>query len=162
MVNQLRYLQNAIPPPRTFRSIFRWPNAALFLQVWDQFGSGLHPNKWDFFKNFVGIAWIYSSPICLDKIYFPHRLKFSRSLDKEDSVFRCNEGSCKRMWAVKVDLTRAEVNNCRVAQPSLFNYLYVNREITLANKWLNIIDAFDISFPSFYLVGRLWTFVSLS
>ena len=35
---------------------------------------------------------------------------------------------------MKVDLTRADVNNCRVAQPSLFNYLYVNREITLANK----------------------------
>lgn len=153
MVNQLRYLQNAIPPPRTFRSIFRLRNAAVFLQVWDQCGSGPHPNKWDINKNFVGIGWTYS-PICLDKVCFPHRVKFSRSLDKEDSVFQCEEESCNRMWAAKVDLTWADVHNCRVTQPSLFYYLYVNREIILPNKWLNIIVAFDISFPSFYLVER--------
>ena len=62
---------------------------------------------------------------------------------------------------MKVDLTRVDVHNCRVTQPSLFNNLYANREIILANKSLNIIVAFDISFPSFYLVEGLWTLVSL-
>lgn len=61
-------------------------------------------------------------------------MKFSRSLDKEDSVFQCKEESCNRMWAVKVDLTWADVHNSVVTQPSLFYYLYVNRVAISPNE----------------------------